>query len=113
MLRLVVTDDAAAQVRAASEWWYENRPAAPGLFRAELTRAFELIASHPTAGARATNTDLPGVRRVLLRRVSYFLYYRISPEPMAGEPPSGDAGPEATVEVLGLWHTSRGSDPAL
>jgi plasmid stabilization system protein ParE len=41
---------------------------------------------------------LIGVRRVHLSRVRYHLYYRARP---------------SRIEVLALWHTSRGKGPAL
>ncbi len=36
-----------------------------------------MIASQPDVGAIARNTKLAGVRRILLSRVSYHLYYRL------------------------------------
>jgi len=58
----------------------------------------EQISHYPGVGARATNAGLPGVRRIHLTRVRYYLYYRVSGQ---------------VVEVLDLWHTSRGSGPDL
>jgi hypothetical protein len=40
------------------------------------------------------------VRRVLLSRVSYFLYYRVNRT-------------SGSVEVLAFWHARRGSGPEL
>ena len=97
-MRLVVTRIAEAQIREASDWWLENREAAPALFHQELRNAFELVVSQPTSGSSATNVELAGVRRVLMKRCRYHLYYR-----------TGDD----VVEVLGLWHMSRGSSPEL
>jgi hypothetical protein len=44
---------------------------------------------------------LAGVRRVLLRRVAYHLYYRrlLVPAP--------------SIQVIAFWHASRGSSPDL
>jgi plasmid stabilization system protein ParE len=84
----------------ATAWWDVNRPKAPGLFREEIARALELIAAQPQIGAKAGNAKLAGVRRVHLSRVHYFLYYRVRESPQV-------------VEVLALWHTSRGSGPRL
>ena len=77
-----------------------NRPKAPGAFAEELQRAFQLIASQPGVGARALNFKLADVRRIHLARVHYYLYYRVTESP-------------AAIEVLALWHTSRGSDPKI
>ena len=69
-------------------------------FTEELQRAFQLIASHPFVGARAENASLADVRRVHLARIHYHLYYRVRTDPPA-------------IEVLALWHTSRGAAPQL
>lgn len=95
------TRRAAAQTEAANLWWRENRLQAPDALREELERAVQLIALQPEIGATARNTKLAGVRRVLLSRVRYHLCYRIVD------------GPPRSIEVLSLWHTSRGEDPAV
>ena len=56
------------------------------------------IAGAPFAGT-AVRTRQGNVRRVLLARVRYYVYYRVT---SAGE-----------VEVLALWHASRGRAPHL
>jgi plasmid stabilization system protein ParE len=99
-LPVFVTESAAAAIREASEWWLENRPAAPTAFAEELERAFALISVQPGIGARARNVALEGVRRVHLARVRYRLYYRVSPS-------------ASQLEILALWRTSRGTDPLI
>jgi plasmid stabilization system protein ParE len=99
-LSIRVVRTAAAQMAEASAWWEANRPKAPHAFREEIERALELVSTQPQIGARATNTKLAGVRRIHLSRVHYFLYYRVTETPRV-------------VEVLALWHTSRGSGPDL
>ena len=98
-LRLLVVRDAERQIRKAADWWYENRPAARELFRRELARGFELITTHPGIGAKALDTSLPGVRRLDLFRIRYYLCYRVRD----GE----------TIEVLALWHARRGEGPPI
>jgi plasmid stabilization system protein ParE len=95
-----VTRRAAVDIRAAAAWWAENRSGAPAALREELARAFELLATHPEIGAVARNPRLAGIRRILLARVRYHLYYRVVTNPPA-------------VEILALWHASRGSTPLL
>lgn len=95
------TRRAAAQTEAATLWWRENRPLAPDALREELEQALQLISLQPEIGATARNIKLTSVRRVLLSRVKYHLYYRIVD------------GPPRSVEVLSLWHTSRGGNPAV
>ena len=88
--RLKVAGNAERQIQQASDWWFDNRLAAEGLFRQELGRAFELICSQPAAGPKATNVVLPNVRRVLLARTGYYLYYSYATE-----------GTDSVVSVLG------------
>jgi plasmid stabilization system protein ParE len=64
----------------------------------ELAEAFSLLTAQPGIGVSALNTRANDVRRVLLARVHYYLYYRVR----------GDE-----VQVLALWHTSRGTNPNL
>ncbi|MBI4728714.1 MAG: type II toxin-antitoxin system RelE/ParE family toxin [Acidobacteria bacterium] len=97
-MRLLITATAARQIRDADDWWAEHRTAAPRLLRAELNRAFHLITSQPQAGSCAENVELPDVRRVLLRRTRYHVYYRAS---------------QGVVRIIGFWHASRGSTPDL
>jgi plasmid stabilization system protein ParE len=99
-LPIRVVSSAASAIKEAAEWWVTNRPKAPDAFSEELKRAFHLIASHPGIGARAQNVVLPDVRRIHLARVHYHLYYRVRTDSPA-------------IEVLALWHTSRGTEPPL
>ncbi len=46
------------------------------------------------------NEKLAGVRRLHLKRIRYYLYYRVKDDPQQ-------------VEILALWHTSRGTGPDL
>ncbi len=97
-LTVKVTRRAAREITKACEWWDANRPAAPGVLRSEIERVFGLIALQPGIGARARNAELDGVRRVHLSRLRYHLYYRARLD-------------QGTVEILALWHTSRGASP--
>lgn len=99
-LPLQITRRAAREIREASAWWDQNRPAAPDAFRDAIEEAFRLIQAQPALGAVATNVRLAGVRRIHLSRVRYHLYYRVKSRPRV-------------VEVLALWHTSRFPDLGL
>ena len=66
----------------------------------DLERAFELIAAQPGIGARARNPKKEGIRRLLLSRTGYHLYYQVNAE--AGR-----------VEVLALWHSRRGREASV
>jgi plasmid stabilization system protein ParE len=64
----------------------------------ELAEAFSLLSAEPGIGSPALNVQAKGVKRVHLARVHYYLYYRLR---------------RGQVEVLALWHTSRGIGPFL
>ena len=93
-----VTKRAQAQVDRAARWWDENRPLAPEAFDEDLAEAFTLLSVEPGIGAPALGVRVQGVRRLHLARIHYYLYYRVRRD---------------EVEVLALWHTSRGAGPAL
>lgn len=95
--RVHIQDRARREIAIDIAWWRINRPAAPNALREELGKARELLARNPEAGPAAE--DHPGVRRLLLERVSYHVYYRVN----------ADA---RQVEILAFWHTRR-RPPAL
>jgi len=98
--QLRVSPRAAAQIRTAEEWWLKNRTKAPEAFTEELEKALALIQALPSAGEPVPHSRHTGVRRILLSRVRYYPYYRPLLE-------------EEIVEILSIWHTSRGSRPIL
>jgi plasmid stabilization system protein ParE len=98
MLPIKVTLRADRQIQKAASWWLANRPKAPDAFKEELRRGFDLISQQPGVGARATNVKLEGVFRIHLSRIRFFLYYRVR---------------QSGIEVLALWHSSRGKGPDL
>lgn len=95
-----IVASAGKAILDAAEWWVANRPKAQDAFTVELERAIQILASQPLIGARARNIKLAGVRRLHLPRVHYHLYYRVTTHP-------------EVVEILALWHTSRGTSPKL
>lgn len=97
-LRVKVSARAASQIHKAAEWWAENRPATPGAVRTDIGAALALLAQHPGIGAAYEGARTRGIRRLLVGRIRYFIYYRVTPE---------------TLEVLTVWHESRGKQPSL
>ena len=97
-LGIKISAQAASQVRKAAEWWAQNRPAAPGAVGADFGEAVALLAERPGIGARYEGARVPGVRRLFLGRVGYFIYYKVEID---------------TLNVLALWHASREHQPAL
>jgi plasmid stabilization system protein ParE len=94
------TPRASREVAEAKRWWRANRTKAPNALEEELRTALDLITTTPGIGAVARNVALPGVRRIFLNRVNYFLYYRPRAE-------------SRFVEVVALWHARRGTGPRL
>ena len=95
-MRVRVTKRAQAHIDRAALWWDQNRPLVREALDEELADAFALLSAEPGIGAPALNVGAEGVKRVHLARVHYHLYFRVR----------GDQ-----VEVLALWHTSRGTGP--
>jgi plasmid stabilization system protein ParE len=93
-----VTKRAQSQIDRAAQWWDENRDFAPDAFDEDLAKAFLLLSAEPGIGAPVLKARAEGVRRLHLARIRYHLYYRVR------------AG---VVEVIALWHSSRGSGPSL
>lgn len=88
----------AAQVRQAARWWQENRPAAPGAVATDFREALALLAEQPGIGAKYEGARTPGVRRLYLSRVRYFVY---------------DLASDDSLRVLAFWHEGRGQLPVV
>lgn len=97
-LRIKISARAANQVRKAAEWWAQNRLAAPGAIGADFGEAVALLAEQPGIGAKYEGSRTPGIRRLFLGRVGYFIYYKAEDD---------------TLHVLALWHASREHQPVL
>ena len=74
MRTVEVSPRAAREIERAENWWWEHRPKAPVAVADELSAVFEQLASQadikPVIASR-------GIRRIYLRRIRYYLYYRI------------------------------------
>ena len=97
-LRVRVSARAATHIATAEQWWAENRPSAPGAIRNDLAQSLALLAEQPGIGNEYRGTRLSGVRRLHEGRIRYFINYRVTHD---------------TVDVLAVWHVSRGKKPAL
>jgi plasmid stabilization system protein ParE len=98
VLAVEVTPRAAAQIERAARWWAENRLGAPYAIADDFEEAKHLLARQPGVGARSTSRRHPDLRRLLLSRVGYHVYYRVAPD---------------KVVILAFWHSSRGEGPGL
>ena len=98
--RFKVSARADRQIRAAAKWWAKNRAGAPAIFARDLATAFDLIEEFPYAGEVVPHRLVANLRRILLGRSQYHLYYVAHPS-------------DSVVEVLALWHASRGTRPPI
>lgn len=93
---VIIAPRAAADLAAVNAWWRENRPAAPALFIDEFTA---VLAEGNLRGMLVRRID-PPVRRVLLVRTRYHVYYDFEHE-------------MRRVQVLAIRHAARGRGPRL
>jgi plasmid stabilization system protein ParE len=96
--RVLIAPDAEAQIIVVRSWWLTHRDQAPDLFDRELDAAVAAIGNAPAAFPLYRRENDADVRRVLLPRTRYALYFTIEP---------------AHVLVVAVWHTARGSGPPL
>lgn len=97
-LRIRVSPQALGQIEEAAEWWARNRPTAPGAISQDVASILTVLANQPGVGMPTRRGRVKGLRRVILPRVHYYLYYQVS---------------EGILEVLAFWHTSRGRPPSI
>ena len=91
MRRVQFTRRAEKQATAAVRWWAENRDKAPEAFEDDFTAGVQLIAGN--AGIGTPVTQRKGIRKLLLERVRYYLYYRVVSDDV--------------IEIISVWHSSR------
>ncbi len=86
---------ATREIAAAETWWRGHRSdAAPGAIPTELARIAKLLVAAPALGAPVPQARLAGVRRILLDRLGYHLYYVIDAD-------------HGHIIVLAFWHVRR------
>jgi plasmid stabilization system protein ParE len=98
--RVLFTPRSEAQVLEAAQWWRANRPAATELFDEELITSLQLLVELPELGRRYPHPRVGGVRRLLMPRTRYHLYYVHEVE-------------DEALIVLALWSSVRGRRPLL
>ncbi|MCA9646840.1 MAG: type II toxin-antitoxin system RelE/ParE family toxin [Polyangiaceae bacterium] len=99
-MRLRVARRAERQIETIAAWWAENRHAAPALFLDELDYTFRLICDAPGVGVPWPTVRRPELRRVLLPRTRYHVYFRA--DKIAD-----------VVYVMAVWGAPRGRTPKL
>ena len=97
-LELHVSRRAAAEIERIVMWWAENRPAAPGAVRKDLKAALDVLLEQPDIGSQVEEASSPDVRRFHVDRIRYWVYYRVHGR---------------RLEVVSVWHSSRGTGPSI
>ena len=87
-----ITARALRQAERAELWWRKHRPGARDLFRLELAHAIARVRETPEIGVAYAHPRRGQIRRLLMPRSRYHLYYRID---------------EDAVVLLLLWSASR------
>lgn len=72
--RVRFTATAQEHVRREKTWWLENRMYTE-IFATELEDAVKVLAILPGAGTPYQYADVPGLRRLYLRKIACHLYY--------------------------------------
>ena len=98
--RVELSPQARAQIATINLWWAENRPAAPTLVAAEFETAIQQLTTSPESGRLHDRRNQAHVRKVLLPRSRYHLYYEVEPA-------------SRLVTILAIWPLSRGQGPEL
>jgi plasmid stabilization system protein ParE len=90
--RIRISSLAIRQFDRASAWWRRNRHKAPDALDVDFDEGLEVIRENPDIGRPVPAR--PGMRRLWLERIRYYIYYRVRPE-------------DDIVEVTAFWHASR------
>jgi plasmid stabilization system protein ParE len=98
--RVELSPQARDQLMTINLWWARNRPAAPTLVAVELETAIEQLATSPESGQLHAERDSLPVRKLLMPRSRYHLYYEVDQV-------------KRLVTVLAAWHAVRGAGPRL
>jgi plasmid stabilization system protein ParE len=88
---VVIMPRARRQIDRAADWWDQNRDKSPEAFDEDLSSAISGIAENAALGTIVRRGSLT-IRRILLTRIRYYLYYRVRAD---------------TIEVIFIWHSSR------
>ena len=83
-----LTSDAVQDLAIAERWYLDEAPHVLASFEEEIDRAFRLISGRPELYQAVEST----VRRALVRRFPFSVFYRILPE---------------WIEVIAIVHQSR------
>ncbi|HJX62671.1 MAG TPA: type II toxin-antitoxin system RelE/ParE family toxin [Polyangia bacterium] len=77
--RVELSPQARDQLTTINLWWARNRPAAPTLVAVELEAAIQQLATSPESGSLHDGSRPVQVRKLLMPRGRYRLYYEVDP----------------------------------
>jgi plasmid stabilization system protein ParE len=97
--KVSVDQRALDQLERILVWWQANRPGARDLVLNELRSAAALLAVSPNlVGTSYSQSRDPRIRRVLLARSEYHVYYVVDDR-------------QQRVRILAIWHARRERGP--
>jgi plasmid stabilization system protein ParE len=100
MAAVRTTPRADRRIAEAAKWWWDNRSAAPDLFIREFIDATLTLSRTPEIGTPQRHRTISGLRRLLLERTRYHVYYVYRIE-------------RDEVWILSVWSALRGRRPPL
>jgi len=92
--------EALAHVEGVREWWLANRQTSPALFLRELRTALRQAQRSPHTGKLYEAAGVRPIRRILLPKTSYHIYYWADEAALV-------------VRVYAVWYGGRGEGPNL
>ena len=98
--RLGFAPEAIEHIAEIRAWWAANRLRNPRLFDGELWAVRRRLVASPRAGEPYPHPRVPGVRRLLMPRSRYHVYYVVDDT-------------ASCVWVLAVWHAERGGKAPL
>jgi plasmid stabilization system protein ParE len=97
-LPYVIKARAQREITQAAAWWADNRLAAPGAVRIDITNALSVLVLQPGLGEKVETGRPVQVRRYLMSKTQRWIYYRVK---------------GGVLEVLSVWGAERESGPKL
>jgi plasmid stabilization system protein ParE len=91
---------ARAQLEAIQAWWHQHRQSSADLLVQELTAVLRHLQRSPYLGKIYEPRGAQPVRRILLNRTRYHLYYR--PDDTARK-----------IYIDAIWYAGRGQAPPI
>ena len=98
-MKLEILDEARAQYRKQSAWWREHREAKT-LFAQEFLAAIRHLQTAPETGALYARRRGRAIRRWLMPKTEYHVYYRLDRQ-------------QDLLVIYSVWGARRGRGPTL